>query len=237
MIRKTLIAALFITICSFYPQNLQAQESPVVVELFTSQSCSSCPAADKALAELVRENKNIIALSCHVTYWNHLRWKDTLSKPECSRRQREYAIALGNGKRVYTPQMVVNGENGFVGSHRKEAKKAIANAGSITPISLSKQDSKTLMADLPELPAKLYRLISFGYKNNHTENIKGGENGGKILRSTNAVVYAGPAESWDGSAKMKGIMIPNNNDIDGVIVLVQSAQTGTVVSAGQILLN
>ncbi len=234
MLHKSLIAALFITICGLYPQNLYAQETPVVVELFTSQSCSSCPAADKFLSELVQENKNIIALSCHVTYWNHLRWKDTLSKPECSRRQREYGVALGRGSRVYTPQMIVNGSDEFVGSHRKKAKKAIANAGPVTPISLSRQDDKTLMADLPTLPAKMYKLVTFGYKNHHSENVKSGENGGKTLRSTNAVVYAPPTESWDGSAKMKGITIPNNSDIDGVIVLVQSAQTGAVVSAGKI---
>ena len=83
----------------------EAQVSPVVVELFTSQGCSSCPPADKILGDIAN-HPNVLALSMNVDYWDYLGWKDTLGSPEHSRRQREYAIRRGDG-RVYTPQMVL----------------------------------------------------------------------------------------------------------------------------------
>ena len=103
-----------------------ASQSPVVVELFTSQSCSSCPPADRNLGKL-SENPNVIALGFHVTYWNHLHWEDTLSNEFSTKRQRSYAAAFRNG-RVYTPQMVVNGEQEFVGSNGSKVNAALKKA-------------------------------------------------------------------------------------------------------------
>lgn len=104
---------------------------PVVVELFTSQGCSSCPPADRLLAELAREQPVpgalIVPMSEHVDYWNRLGWTDPFSSTQFSDRQRTYAHAAGS-RRIYTPQMMVDGRFGFVGSERKEALASIAKA-------------------------------------------------------------------------------------------------------------
>lgn len=104
---------------------------PVVVELFTSQGCSSCPAADRLLAKLAAEQPVpgalIVPMSEHVDYWNRLGWNDPFSDAQFSDRQRTYAHAAGS-RRIYTPQMMVDGRYGFVGSERKEALANIAKA-------------------------------------------------------------------------------------------------------------
>ncbi|MEQ8425874.1 MAG: DUF1223 domain-containing protein, partial [Cyclobacteriaceae bacterium] len=108
--------------------NLFAQNGFAVVELFTSQGCSSCPAADKNLSDILASNRdqNIYGLSFHVDYWNYIGWKDPYSSKLFSARQRSYANALAAN--VYTPQMIVNGEEVFVGSGREKAKESISSA-------------------------------------------------------------------------------------------------------------
>ena len=108
-----------------------ATAAPVLVELFTSEGCSSCPPADAALAALAAERTiagaEVIALEEHVDYWNHLGWVDPFSSATFSRRQAAYADALRAG--VYTPQMVIDGRTELVGSRRDGARDAIARAG------------------------------------------------------------------------------------------------------------
>src|ERR687884_289212 len=104
------LAALFLTILS----GLAVASPQAVVELFTSQGCSSCPPADAMLGELARR-PDVIALSLPVDYWDYLGWKDTLAQPAFSARQRAYAGARGD-RQVYTPQVIVNGATPCVGS-------------------------------------------------------------------------------------------------------------------------
>ena len=170
------------------PQPAAASQSrqPVLVELFTSEGCSSCPPADRALAELDSRQPfaeaEIIALALHVDYWNYLGWKDEFSSPTYSRRQGLYTSKFkldGN----YTPQMVVDGEQHFVGSNTDEAKKAITKA-------LKKEKSKIelslggdkLMVSIPNLPkhedATVFLAIA---ESDLKRNVKRGENSGKTL--------------------------------------------------------
>ncbi len=106
-------------------------QSAVVIELFTSQGCSSCPAADKLLSEFIDQSVSrelpVYGLSFHVDYWNRLGWRDPFSSSEYTERQYRYADKFGNHG-VYTPQMVVNGKNEFVGSSKREASSAIRTA-------------------------------------------------------------------------------------------------------------
>src|SRR5579872_1033847 len=92
-----------------------------VVELFTSEGCSSCPPADLALADLERQSRAVYALEFHVDYWDRLGWPDRFSSPDWTRRQREYAEAFG-ARGLYTPQMIVGGTDAFTGSDRARAQ-------------------------------------------------------------------------------------------------------------------
>ncbi len=215
--------------------SLDVEEStvPVVVELYTSQSCSSCPPADKILHDLSQQ-KNIIALSCHVTYWNYLHWKDTQSQEFCTERQRAFANARGTG-RVYTPQMVINAETEFVGSRKGEASSVINRAireEKVKPITISKDDNK-LSFDLPNVAPGKYGVWVFGYKDKHTQNIPSGENKGKTVTYVNSAQHQHFAGDWDGTAVSMDVDIPQNVDIDGFVVIAQSEKYGPVVAAGQ----
>src|ERR1700728_2265538 len=101
-------------------------ERPVVVELFTSQGCSSCPPANAFLNELSRERRDILPLAFHVTYWDRLGWKDPFSLEAATQRQDRYGHRFGDGS--YTPEMVVDGAAGMVGSDRGDVGSAIENA-------------------------------------------------------------------------------------------------------------
>ena len=118
------------------------RSSPIVVELFTSEGCSSCPPADKLLKSL--NSDDTLVLSFHVDYWNQLGWQDPFSSEEFTIRQRQYAGVFGLNQ-VYTPQMIVAGESEFVGSNKRLAASALAKAKqSATPQSLRISVSKTV---------------------------------------------------------------------------------------------
>jgi hypothetical protein len=131
MTRKNLIIAAAVAALASGPVRSAAPPTPVVVELFTSEGCSSCPPADRLLTELVGtqpvKDALIIGLSEHVDYWNQLAWKDPFSDHRFSQRQTAYATAAGTTD-IYTPQMVVDGHESFVGSDRATALAAIARA-------------------------------------------------------------------------------------------------------------
>ncbi len=107
---------------------MTADHDPILVELFTSQGCSSCPPADRLLSRLGAAGDGVIALSYHVDYWNYIGWTDPFSDAAWSERQRRYARALSSG-RVYTPQLVVDGAADCVGSNEAKVRTEIARAG------------------------------------------------------------------------------------------------------------
>ncbi len=195
-----------------------------VVELFTSQGCSSCPPADAFAGDLVNRD-DVITLSLPVDYWDYLGWKDTLARHENTERQYEYARTRGDG-RVYTPQMIVNGSDHFVGSARASVERGIANAELPVPVSLS-VSGRELEVRIGEFPwdTKFHttvRLVS--YNRSATVEIGRGENDGRTITYYNVVRDMRTIGMWKGrpmtvTLPLDDIMV---GDSDGCAVLVQA---------------
>ncbi|MEO5572659.1 MAG: DUF1223 domain-containing protein [Bacteroidia bacterium] len=187
--------ALLIATMSF--KSTQNFETVTVIELFTSQGCSSCPPADRLLSETIsdakKHDKKIFALSFHVDYWNRLGWADPFSDKKFSQRQSEYATIL-NLQTVYTPQMIVNGSHEFVGSSKNELEDALNKSLSTKPMANFKTLESTLQIGNPihvkyELDGNYAKCkINFALVSlSETTLIKRGENGGRTLKNENVV--------------------------------------------------
>ncbi len=175
-----------------------AQQSPVVVELFTSQGCSSCPPADAFLTDLARKHPEVLPLAFHVTYWNYLGWSDPYSFDAATARQRDYARHLGEDG-VYTPQMVVDGTTGFVGSDRSQGLHVIANAPHKTvPVGMAR-DGQTLLITIGPGTGQA-KILLVGFDRAHETPIGRGENSGRTLTESNIVRSLTPIGLWTGSA-------------------------------------
>jgi hypothetical protein len=166
---------------------------PVVVELFTSQGCSSCPPADRILSELARR-PGVLALSHHVDYWDRLGWKDPYSSPEATKRQRDYARALGL-RTIYTPQMVVDGRIDVVGNDPAAIARALARVQASPPVALSLTRAGGELA--LRGPAARLRRIDFLPEARATR-VLAGENKGRALAHANVVVRLGAPFDWPG---------------------------------------
>ena len=182
----------------------QSSSTPVIVELFTSEGCSSCPPADQLLSRLDKEQSipgvNIIVLSQHVDYWNQLGWRDPYSSAQFSARQSSYADAFGRDG-VYTPQMVVDGRWEFVGSSATKAHEAITESASspkakvqieITP-NTETRDSGTVqftvrVEDIPAITAgDTAEVLLAITESDLSSSVARGENAGRNLRHTAVV--------------------------------------------------
>ena len=213
---------------------IQQSNTPIVLEMFTSQSCSSCPPADRLLGTLEASNDNIIALSCNVTYWNHLHWEDTLSKDFCDIRQRQYVGAL-TSRGPYTPQIFVNGGFTGVGSRPNVIEKAIEKTHSITPIHISSQE-KNLKITLPALAQGDYNILLMPYGHSHWQDIPSGENKGRNVDYTNPILDIIDLGLWQGEERSFHYNIAKLGDnLKGVAVLVhEKHQVGLIRAAGKI---
>lgn len=163
-----------------------------VLELFTSEGCSSCPSADKLLPQLAKLDSNIIPLSFHVDYWNRLGWTDPFSSTEYSERQRSYAKQL-NLESVYTPQLLVNGEYELVGSSRTNAETAIKKAlkeKSQVQIDISNvkiTGNKVSFTSTVNGEYKKRDLLAAIVQKQATTKVRAGENNGATLSHINIV--------------------------------------------------
>lgn len=165
-----------------------ASKPPVVVELFTSEGCSSCPPADKLLAELEKQlGAAVILLSEHVDYWDHIGWRDPFSSPDFSQRQRVYSQTLGGDDGAYTPQMVVDGRTGFLGSDGRRALSEIQKAAAApkTAVTLERRGGKIAIST-GQLPKNATVLLAITESNLETD-VRRGENSGRKLRHTAVV--------------------------------------------------
>ncbi|MFK7840045.1 MAG: DUF1223 domain-containing protein [Bdellovibrionales bacterium] len=239
MTKYTLIILLGLFLANaFYtyskPVNASGVNGPIVVELFTSQSCSSCPPADQIINQLSK-NPNFIPLSFHVTYWNHLHWKDTLSRDFADIRQRQYSNAKGSN-RIYTPQMIINGEKEFVGSRKYEAEKNLQAAKPVANIKTNKA-GPDLIVSLPDLTNDNYQIWLAGVKNAHTEKMTRGENRGKTVTYNNIVLSLDTLETWNGKAKAISLPFKDLNktaNVDHYVIFAQSKSNGSIKAASKI---
>jgi hypothetical protein len=217
-----------------------AAEPRAVIELFTSQGCSSCPAADRLLGELARD-PSLVTMSLAVDYWDYLGWKDTLALHDHSSRERAYANARGD-REVYTPQVVVNGIAQALGSDKAAIERAIAHtrraaAPLLLPVTLSVADN-TVTAS-----------VSAATDGNRTGEvwlcpitskvsiaIERGENHGRSLTYYNVVRRRVKLGDWTGQAESFSVPLADvaANDIDSFAVVVQSgvaAKPGLMLGA------
>jgi hypothetical protein len=158
--------------------------APVLVELFTSQGCSSCPPADAVLARVEGE-RNVVAISRPVTYWDRLGWRDTLGRQENTDRQHGYADRGLGGGGSFTPEAVVNGKTGIVGSQEAQLRRLIAAARSAPEHRLSATANGAATSGTVSGPAEIHFVA---VANMRSVRIGGGENGGRTVRYHNVVL-------------------------------------------------
>ena len=214
----------------------RVQKSPSVVELFTSQGCSSCPPADRAMAALAARD-DLVALSYNVDYWDYLGWRDTLAKPEFSQRQRRYARVRGDGQ-VYTPQMVVNGRRHIVGGDRPALTRTLRATRSalISDLQIQAQKrNKVARITLSGVPGWSGRATVWvvGVTPKVTTKIKRGENRGRKITYHNVVRSMMPIGTWTGDAMTLQIdpaMIMKTG-ATACAILVQDGDGGPIIAA------
>lgn len=207
-----------------------AAERPVVVELFTSQGCSSCPPADAYLIELSKGRRDVLPLAFHVTYWDQLGWKDPFSLPSATERQSQYGRRFGGGS--YTPQIVVDGAAGMVGSHRSAVASAIERAKreSVTAAAVSVTRNGKLVSIEVGSGSGNGRVLLIGFDREHTTPIGRGENGGRTLTEANIVRSIRPVGQWSGRPLKISEQFPEGQDV----AVVLEAPNGQVIGASRL---
>ncbi len=206
-------------------------ENPVVVELYTSQGCSSCPPADQLLSRIA-DNDNVIALALHVDYWDYLGWKDAFANSVFSDRQRLYARQW-HERSVYTPQMVVQGVNYMVGSRGDEIQRQIMQAEAhddVVSVSASNQGAGIRIELAPIGGAVLEADIQLvRYSEGETVMIERGENAGKTIDYVNIVQDWQILGRWDG----KGPAVVNvpSAEAGTYVVIIQAPGPGLIYAA------
>ncbi len=247
----------FIALLFAMPRSLLAIETSIlnskmesgfaIVELFTSEGCSSCPPADRLLSDLAeeasRKGKPIYALSFHVDYWNYLGWKDPFGRKEFSLRQEKYAQAMAG--RIYTPQMIINGKEEFTGSDADKANSIIASQ-------LAQKNPVAINLEVQLAQGKHSVTIKYRIAGNTSGilinlalvekglsiSVKNGENGGRILHHDNVVrsFKTFKLEAATGQAELEipeGVKLENAS----LIVYTQETQSLSVVAATRIGLH
>ena len=210
-------------------------DEPVVVELYTSQGCSSCPPADKILAELSQRD-DIIALALHVDYWDYIGWKDEFADPAHTVRQRGYSRAAGK-RSIYTPQLVVGGIDHVLGARPMKLMEAIeAHRARAKPASVTlRRDSDRVAVSVRatgQMPSGGAVVQVATVTPTATVEIRRGENAGRTLQYHNIVRKLVEIGKWDGRGTYRAsIKVP-----DGVrvVVLVQSSTSGPILGAAQL---
>ncbi|MEM1431888.1 MAG: DUF1223 domain-containing protein [Pseudomonadota bacterium] len=211
-----------------------AERSPVVVELFTSQGCSSCPPADQLLRDLAQE-EGVIALALHVDYWDYIGWKDSFARPEHTVRQKAYARASGE-RMIYTPQIIVEGRARVVGAKAMAVVNAVEEQRAAPPqIALTAErtgevlqiEARALTQATAELVVQLVR-----YKPEGRVEILRGENAGRTLSYANIVTAWDVVAEWTVDTPLSlRLDVPGDQP---AVVIVQETGHGPILAAAEL---
>ena len=208
----------------------EAQPRPVVVELFTSQGCSSCPPADAYVGRLSTRS-DVLALSFHVDYWDDLGWRDRFALAQSARRQNVYARNLGRSS-VYTPQLIVDGRGDQVGSDGKAVARALGETRDGVLVGMSVHDAEVLveLGAQPGAPPCDVTLVA--YLRHAVSAIGRGENAGRTLEEFNIVRAIRTLGAWKGQAETFQVPVSSlPPDATDVAVLVQPSGQGPIVGS------
>jgi hypothetical protein len=214
---------------------------PIMVELFTSQGCSSCPQADAFLGEL-QSRQDVVAVSFNIDYWDYIGWRDTLASHENTLRQQAYARVLSSHQ-VYTPEMVIDGDEDVPGNQRENALQIIEKCkredlDERVPVTLrlAGDDVDVTLGAGPRREATVWMAHTLGTR---AVNIGRGENRGRVVTYHNVVRSFAAVGKWSGDALSLRLPIkgqPGENS-DGIVVWVQTGEMGQILGAAQIKLG
>lgn len=213
---------------------VEAQSRPTVVELYTSEGCSSCPPAEAQIGKLAQRD-GIIALAFHVDYWDSLGWHDRFDFPEATARQRQYAHTLKLAT-VYTPQLVVDGQRDVVGGGDGIGVAGAKAPG--VPVAISVQNDAVVVALGALQPAAACDVLLVGYLPEATSKVTRGENAGRELREFNIVRSFRKLGSWQGASESFSVPLKTlPADATAVAVLVQQRDQGPIIGAASRVLH
>ena len=198
-----------------------------VLELFTSQGCSSCPQADARFGELGKQG-DLITLAYHVDYWDYIGWTDTFGSKDNTARQKAYAQSWGK-QMIYTPQLVVNGAKGVVASREKDVTAALGAATLSVPVGLTVGGDMLNINVGPQTPGASAMVWLVTYKDHAQVAIARGENAGKTMDYTQIVTGRQMLGMWDPAAGTH-LKLPlselQSDGSDGAVILVQDEKNG-----------
>ena len=223
----------------------RAEPSLTVVELFTSQGCSSCPPADAFLGELAERN-DVLALSQHVDYWDYLGWKDPFARPEATERQRDYAARFGLSY-VYTPQMVIHGDKQMTGSDRRGVLSRLAKSSERPgpTVDIRRDSNDGIVVSIGAMPengppgdqqpiGETDVWLAF-FDKQHTTDVRRGENRGRRLDYFNVVRDFRRIGTWNGEPLVLPVQVSDDDDLgDGSAVILQQKNAGRILGAARL---
>lgn len=209
---------------------------PVVVELFTSQGCSSCPPAEAFLSELAGRD-NVVALEFHVDYWDYIGWKDSFAKPAFNERQKKYVANL-KARYAYTPQLVVDGKAHVVGSHRDEVESLMQQHQGVDPkapaVALARKGDMLTVAVGPAATSATYDVVFVTFDKPHVTEVQRGENRGQRLKNSNVVRELTVLGAWTGKAVSYDVSLTGKEGDGGCAILIQRRGQGPVLAAAKL---
>ena len=240
---KRALAAFILAVAAtaFTAARAEPPATPTLVELFTSQGCSSCPPADAFVAELARRD-DVIALSMHVTTWDYIGWTDPFGSAAATDRQKAYGRRLKRGM-VYTPQMVIDGTYEEIGSNRMAVKRAIAKASAAPGLAIELAlDNDNLLVSIPGAHFDGAATVWLArYDAERVTEIPRGENSGRRLRNVNVVRDLREIGAWTGlPLELRlpaSLLTSGEGGRDGCVVIVQEDGFGRVLGARRMALT